>query len=455
MLAAPCCHHDVAAQLRRAPTPAPYAMLTRHGILRERFADTLTDALRATLMRLQGYRVDVVQFVESKHTPRNTLLRAVRTGAPGQGRRRCARSTTTWSPPGAIRPRLAELLDGRVADGLLGRRWSSSPFLLGAAAAPPSTTLEVAFSFQRPRHRRVQRARRGRRPGHHHQRLRRHRPGLRGRPGRPARPCRRHSAGRTTPPTSRRSRPPGRGGVWVGDIGDNTESRDSDPGRPGTGRRVATRTVTDLDVVRPRLPRRSRTTPRPCWPTRVDRPALRRDQGRLRRHAVRRPGQPLARPHQPAASRWATCCPSPPTARSWPTAGTSCCATTPGGRLRVPVAEKVGRVPAAPTRTQGEGLAVGADGSLLVSSEGVHSDVLRVRLPAPGRPRRSPARPRPPRRQPSPVSDLVSHGSGRGRRGPQPPGTDDSEPARVAVVPRRAWSGWAASWCWSVRSARA
>ena len=85
VLAAPCCHHDVAAQLRKAPTPAPYAMLTRHGILRERLADTLTDALRATLMRLQGYRVDVVQFVESKHTPRNTLLRATRTGAPVKG----------------------------------------------------------------------------------------------------------------------------------------------------------------------------------------------------------------------------------------------------------------------------------------------------------------------------------------------------------------------------------
>jgi len=81
VLAAPCCHHDVAAQLRKAPTPAPYASLTRHGILRERFADTLTDALREMLLRLHGYRVDVMQFVESRHTPRNTLLRAVRTGA--------------------------------------------------------------------------------------------------------------------------------------------------------------------------------------------------------------------------------------------------------------------------------------------------------------------------------------------------------------------------------------
>ena len=80
VLAAPCCHHDIAAQLRRATPPAPYASLVRHGILRERFADTLTDALRASLLRLEGYRVDVVQFVESGHTPRNTMLRAVRTG---------------------------------------------------------------------------------------------------------------------------------------------------------------------------------------------------------------------------------------------------------------------------------------------------------------------------------------------------------------------------------------
>lgn len=114
VLAAPCCHHDIAAQLRRNPTPAPYALLTRHGILRERFADTLTDALRASLLRLQGYRVDVMQFVESKHTPRNTLLRAIRTGAPVRGgavRREYDDLVAAWS----VRPRLAELLEHRAA----------------------------------------------------------------------------------------------------------------------------------------------------------------------------------------------------------------------------------------------------------------------------------------------------------------------------------------------------
>jgi hypothetical protein len=114
ILAAPCCHHDIAAQLRRTPTPAPYAALTRHGILRERFADTLTDGLRASLLRLSGYRVDVMQFVGSQHTPRNTLLRAVRTRRPvsgGSTRREYDELVTAWG----VRPRLGELLgDPRV-----------------------------------------------------------------------------------------------------------------------------------------------------------------------------------------------------------------------------------------------------------------------------------------------------------------------------------------------------
>jgi SAM-dependent methyltransferase len=109
VLAAPCCHHDIAAQLRRNPTPEPWAQLTRHGILRERLADTLTDGVRASLLRLSGYKVDVVEFVGSEHTPRNTLIRAVRTGSPVKGggvRTEYDELVAAWG----IRPRLAELL---------------------------------------------------------------------------------------------------------------------------------------------------------------------------------------------------------------------------------------------------------------------------------------------------------------------------------------------------------
>jgi SAM-dependent methyltransferase len=109
ILAAPCCHHDIAAQLRTGGAPDPYQMITRQPILRERFADVLTDALRASLLRLRGYRVDVVEFVDSKHTPRNLLLRARRTGAaPTEEQRAEYRELVDhWG----VTPALARLLD--------------------------------------------------------------------------------------------------------------------------------------------------------------------------------------------------------------------------------------------------------------------------------------------------------------------------------------------------------
>jgi SAM-dependent methyltransferase len=80
IIAAPCCHHDVQRQLAGREPPSAYELVTRHGILRERLADVLTDALRAAILRLVGYRVEVFEFVDTEHTPRNALIRAVRTG---------------------------------------------------------------------------------------------------------------------------------------------------------------------------------------------------------------------------------------------------------------------------------------------------------------------------------------------------------------------------------------
>ena len=79
VLASPCCHHDLQRQMKEAGPPSPYGLVVRHGILRERLGDVLTDALRAALMRQVGYRVEVVAFVSAEYTPRNTMLRAVRT----------------------------------------------------------------------------------------------------------------------------------------------------------------------------------------------------------------------------------------------------------------------------------------------------------------------------------------------------------------------------------------
>lgn len=118
VLAAPCCHHDLAAQLRGRPAPTPYQLLTRHGILRERFADVLTDSLRSALLRRHGYRVEVVEFVASQHTPRNLLLRGVRTGVAAEVPE-YDELVAAWS----VTPRLATLLgETPVADSGSGLR---------------------------------------------------------------------------------------------------------------------------------------------------------------------------------------------------------------------------------------------------------------------------------------------------------------------------------------------
>lgn len=124
ILAAPCCHHDVQRQLGAgdAQPPHPYGALTRHAILRERFADVLTDALRADILRLLGYRVDVIEFIDSRHTPRNALLRAVRTGAkPTQRRIAEYRDLVdAWHVQPALARRLAPELAAVIEDVIPG-----------------------------------------------------------------------------------------------------------------------------------------------------------------------------------------------------------------------------------------------------------------------------------------------------------------------------------------------
>lgn len=109
ILAAPCCHHDLQVQMAKADPPAEYVPVMRHGLLRERFGDLLTDGLRAHLLRLVGHRVDVVEFVAGEHTPRNLMIRAVRTGASPEDAdvRRYLDLTREWHVTPALQERLA------------------------------------------------------------------------------------------------------------------------------------------------------------------------------------------------------------------------------------------------------------------------------------------------------------------------------------------------------------
>ncbi len=78
VLAVPCCHKHLNRQLGAAGPSEALRPALRHGILRERVADIVTDAFRALALRILGYRVDVVEFVNLEHTARNVLIRAAK-----------------------------------------------------------------------------------------------------------------------------------------------------------------------------------------------------------------------------------------------------------------------------------------------------------------------------------------------------------------------------------------
>ena len=79
VLFAPCCHHDIQAQIIQAPEP--WSLLTRHGIMKERLGDLITDGLRMQILKLRGYRVEAIEFIGGEHTPRNLMIRGIKTGA--------------------------------------------------------------------------------------------------------------------------------------------------------------------------------------------------------------------------------------------------------------------------------------------------------------------------------------------------------------------------------------
>jgi SAM-dependent methyltransferase len=107
MMIAPCCHHDIQSQLTQSPEP--WSLITRHGIMRERLADLLTDSLRIQILKLRGYRVEAIEFIGGEHTPRNLMIRAVKTGAPAEAIEvsRYEEMIAAWK----VKPALARLLN--------------------------------------------------------------------------------------------------------------------------------------------------------------------------------------------------------------------------------------------------------------------------------------------------------------------------------------------------------
>jgi len=75
ILSVPCCQHE----LNRQMDSEILKPLMKHGLIKERMAALVTDALRAEYLEREGYHVQILEFIDMEHTPKNILIRAVRT----------------------------------------------------------------------------------------------------------------------------------------------------------------------------------------------------------------------------------------------------------------------------------------------------------------------------------------------------------------------------------------
>ncbi|HET9999482.1 MAG TPA: SAM-dependent methyltransferase [Ktedonobacteraceae bacterium] len=121
ILAAPCCHHHLHEQLHAV---APFAPVFQDGILKKRLADILTDTFRALILRIMGYKTDVVEFIAAEHTDKNLMIRAIHRLPPGNPEyiREYLALKSYWG----VTPYLETLLGERFAQVVRETRVSTS-----------------------------------------------------------------------------------------------------------------------------------------------------------------------------------------------------------------------------------------------------------------------------------------------------------------------------------------
>lgn len=74
ILSVPCCQHELFGQIENEVMNP----MLRHGIIRDKFTELLTDGLRALKLEEMGYRVDMIEFTSQEHTAKNIMMRAVK-----------------------------------------------------------------------------------------------------------------------------------------------------------------------------------------------------------------------------------------------------------------------------------------------------------------------------------------------------------------------------------------
>lgn len=79
ILSVPCCQHEINSALTaKKASGTDFEILTRYGLIKEKFSALLTDAIRGDLLEKCGYKVQMLEFIDDSATPKNTMIRAVK-----------------------------------------------------------------------------------------------------------------------------------------------------------------------------------------------------------------------------------------------------------------------------------------------------------------------------------------------------------------------------------------
>ena len=83
IVVAPCCHKQIRKEINIEPSSI-FSPIFSHGILAERQAELLTDAIRSLLLEANGYRTKVFEFIAAEHTAKNLMITAIKTDYKNQ-----------------------------------------------------------------------------------------------------------------------------------------------------------------------------------------------------------------------------------------------------------------------------------------------------------------------------------------------------------------------------------
>lgn len=112
ILSVPCCQHELNRQIRTDS----FSALTRYGIVKERMAALMTDAIRANLLICAGYDTSILEFVDLSHTPKNLLIRAVKADVSLKTRKKAMEEVQNLLREFSVQPTLYTLLYGEKAE---------------------------------------------------------------------------------------------------------------------------------------------------------------------------------------------------------------------------------------------------------------------------------------------------------------------------------------------------